>query len=98
MGYVGLISFAVMMLSLVISGSRTLRRVRAPKKHLTGELYPLCAGIFAGLCGVLAHCFFENIFEQPYMMVYFWTLAAMLVWAGFLRGPYECVSAERELR
>ena len=98
MGYVGLISFAVMMLSLVISGSRTLRRVRAPKKHLTGELYHLCAGIFAGLCGVLAHCFFENIFEQPYMMVYFWTLAAMLVWAGFLRGPYEGVSAERELR
>lgn len=87
MGYVGLASFAVMMFSLVVTGSRTLRRVRAEKQQLAGTLYPLCAGIFAGLCGVLAHCLFENIFEQPYMMVYFWTLAAMLVWAGFLRRP-----------
>lgn len=97
MGYVGLASFAVMMLSLVVTGSRTLRRVRAEKRQLAGTLYPLCAGIFAGLCGVLAHCLFENIFEQPYMMVYFWTLAAMLVWAGFLRRPSASSPAGKEI-
>ena len=43
------------------------------------------AGIFAGQCGVLVHCYFENIFEEPYMQAYFWILAAMLVWLGFLR-------------
>ena len=97
MGYVGLTSFAVMMLSLVVTGSRTLRRVRAKKRQLAGTLYPLCAGIFAGLCGVLAHCLFENIFEQPYMMVYFWTLAAMLVWAGFLRRPSASSPDRKEI-
>lgn len=87
MGYVGLASFAVMMLTLVWTGNRTLFRLRGQRRHMEGTLYPLCAGMFAGLCGVLAHCFFENIFEQPYMMVYFWTIAAMLVWAGFLQNP-----------
>ncbi len=27
----------------------------------------------------------ENIFEEPYMMVYFWAIAAMIVYFGFLR-------------
>jgi hypothetical protein len=42
-------------------------------------------GMFCGLLGVLVHCFFENIFEEPYMMVYFWAIAAMIVYFGFLR-------------
>ena len=48
-------------------------------------MYPLCAGMFAGLIGVLVHCYGENIFEEPYMMVYFWLIAGLLIWAGFLR-------------
>ena len=52
-------------------------------------MYPLCAGMFAGLCGVLVHCYGENIFEEPYMMVYFWVVAGLLIWAGFLRGRGE---------
>ena len=43
------------------------------------------AGMFAGICGVLMHCYFENIFEEPYMMAYFWIMAAMLVYIGFFR-------------
>ena len=35
--------------------------------------------------GVLLHCYFENIFEEPYMMAYFWGLAAALMYAGFFR-------------
>ena len=45
--------------------------------------------MFCGLCGVLVHCFFENIFEEPYMMVYFWVIAAMIVYFGFLRPQSE---------
>jgi hypothetical protein len=30
------------------------------------------------MMGVLVHCYFENIFEEPYMMAYFWGLAAAL--------------------
>lgn len=37
------------------------------------------------MAGVLVHCYFENIFEEPYMMAIFWTIAAMTVYLGFLR-------------
>jgi hypothetical protein len=43
----------------------------------------ICVGIFSGLCGCLAHCYFENIFEEPYMMAYFWGLAAALIYFGY---------------
>ena len=39
----------------------------------------LCAGLLSGMCGLLVHCYFENIFEEPYMMAYFWGLAAVLL-------------------
>lgn len=85
MGYVGLTAFVVTILSLIANGCRALYRTAQQKKQGLSRLYPLCAGIFAGLCGVLLHCGFENIFEEPYMMAYFWSLAGLLMWAGFLR-------------
>ena len=63
-----------------------------PVGLVVGGIWALCAGIFAGLCGVLVHCFFENIFEEPYMMVYFWAIAAMIVYFGFLRKPQEVLT------
>lgn len=86
MGYVGLGSFLVTLLGFVVNSCRALYRTAQQKKAGLSTLYPLCAGIFAGLCGVLVHCGFENIFEEPYMMAYFWTLAGLVMWAGFLRG------------
>lgn len=85
MGYVGLVSFLVTVLGFLVNGCRVLYRTAQQKKQGLSKLYPLCAGIFAGLCGVLVHCGFENIFEEPYMMAYFWSLTGLLLWAGFLR-------------
>ena len=85
-GYVGLGAYLVMIVGFAVNGCRALCRCAAQTKQSLRSLYPLCAAIFSGLCGVLLHCLFENIFEEPYMMAYFWTLAAMLLWAGFLRG------------
>ena len=78
-GYVGLVSFVIMMAGVVWSGLRGWFR----QKHETHA--PLSAGMLAGLCGVLAHCYFENIFEEPYMAVCFWTIAAMMMYLGFIR-------------
>jgi hypothetical protein len=39
----------------------------------------LMYGLFAGMLGVLIHNIVENIFEIPYMVTYFWTLAALIV-------------------
>ena len=68
-------------------------RLAALRLEGLSRLFPLCAGIFAGLCGVLVHCGFENIFEEPYMMAYFWSLAGLLMWAGFLRESTQEVRA-----
>ena len=82
-GYLGLASFVCMVGGFVVTGARSVARTAKAWKEKKSRLYPLICGMFAGLCGVLMHCGFENIFEEPYMMVYFWTLAAMTVWAGF---------------
>ena len=45
----------------------------------------LVVSMFAGMCGVLVHCYFENIFEVPYMMAYFWSMAAAVMYLGYFR-------------
>lgn len=92
MGYVGLGAFLVTVFGFLVNGCRALYRTAQQKKQGLSRLFPLCAGIFAGLCGVLVHCLFENIFEEPYMMAYFWTLAGLLLWAGFLREKQEAAA------
>ena len=56
---------------------------RDPLVQVVGNKKAMAVGIFSGLCGVLVHCYFENIFEEPYMMAYFWGMAAMLMYLGF---------------
>ena len=58
-----------------------------PLLRAVGNDKAMAVGIFSGLCGVLVHCYFENIFEEPYMMAYFWGLAAMLMYLGFFSKP-----------
>ncbi|MDY3071065.1 MAG: O-antigen ligase family protein [Eubacteriales bacterium] len=80
MGYPGIIAFVFLMAALLWQG------LRAYGRTLHMKLSPLAAGILSGLFGVMMHCLFENIFEEPYMMALFWGLAAALVtaprWAG----------------
>lgn len=83
MGVVGLVAFLALLVCLLITGARTLYRSARIQKDRSA--YLLGAGLFSGLCGVVIHCYFENIFEEPYMMAYFWTIAAMLVYLGFFR-------------
>lgn len=81
MGYIGLAAFIFMIIGFASSCMRSIARARK-KDDGFGQI---AAGIFSGLCGVLAHCFFENIFEEPYMMAYFWGLTAVLLYIGFAR-------------
>ena len=88
-GYLGLGAFILMQLGMIVTSCRSICRTGAQWKAKQSRNYPLVVGMFCGLCGVLVHCFFENIFEEPYMMVYFWAIAAMIVYFGFLRKPQE---------
>lgn len=81
MGYIGIVAFAVMLLGLIVNCMRSVSRSR--KKDDMGYI---AGGMFAGLCGVLVHCCVENIFEEPYMMTYFWGIAAIVIYIGFIRN------------
>lgn len=83
MGYLGFAAFVILLLFLVAVSCRSIFRAG---RQSEGSMKPLAAGMFAGICGVLLHCYFENIFEEPYMMAYFWILAAMIVYIGFFRN------------
>ncbi len=72
MGLYGLISFAVLCLTGLFQTVRAMFAVRDDRRQLA-----LPAAIFCGCCGVLLHCYFENIFEVPYMVAYFWALLAV---------------------
>ncbi len=75
-GYVGLVSYCLMLVSMLFAGLRSWVATRHSKRN------PMTAGLLAGLVGVLVHCYLENIFEEPYMLAYFWIMAGMLVWMG----------------
>ncbi len=78
MGYVGLGGYLLLLAGLLWNGLRALFRV---KPH--NEYYSLACGLMSSLVGVLVHCYFENIFEVPYMNAYFWGMSALLMVIGF---------------
>lgn len=86
MGYLGFAAFLILLVFLTVTACRCIFRSKEiAKPQSSNSMKPLAAGMFAGICGVLMHCYFENIFEEPYMMAYFWILAAMIVYIGFFR-------------
>ena len=78
MGYVGLIGYLLLLVAALWNGVRVLFCTRPQS-----EKYSLACGLFSGLIGVLVHCYFENIFEVPYMSAYFWGLMALLLAIGW---------------
>lgn len=87
-GYIGLGAFILCIAVLLILGVKAIYRAgrghapdysRDPLMRNAGSDLTLCVGIFCGLIAVLVHCYWENIFEEPYMMAYFWALAAVLL-------------------
>jgi len=85
MGYAGLTAYLMMLGNTVLTALRCILRRRGDREGTSA----LCAGMLAGMCGVLTHCLYENIFEEPYMMAYFWGIAAMIVFMGFLETKKE---------
>ena len=82
-GIAGLTAFLISMAGTLWGGFRACARTSKTKGK------PLCAGMLAGLVGILLHSFFESIWEEPYMMALFFAIAGMIVYAGFLNRPEE---------
>jgi len=84
MGYIGLFFFILLLLGLIVWSMRSAGKYPADRMSF------LVQGMLAGMCGVLVHCYFENIFEVPYMTAYFWICAACIMYFGFFRnGKYR---------
>lgn len=80
MGIWGLAAFALLIAVLVFWS------IRAVKQSKDYDTQLVTAGGFAGLCGVIVHNFGENIFEVPYMVAYFWVIAAIVFYFGLRRN------------
>lgn len=72
-GIVGFSAFVMLMYSVIINSFRTLR------SPLTKEGKELAIGIMAGLCGVIAHNWVENVFETPLMASVFWVFVGVIM-------------------
>lgn len=79
MGYIGLAFFIVLLFGLLLWSLRSAGRNSGDRMTLLGQ------AMVAGMCGVLVHCYFENIFEVPYMTSYFWAIAALVFYLGYFR-------------
>ncbi len=78
MGLVGLTAFLALMYNAVVWSLRTVRKLK------TWRYAHIARGGLAGMCGVLVHCLFENIFEAPLMVTYFWLVAGVIMYLGYV--------------
>jgi len=81
MGYIGLGGFIFALVTFIFNAMRSVFRTRGQSVSMIAQ------GLLAGMAGVLTHSFTENIFEVPYMNAYFWGMAAIIIYIGFLRKP-----------
>ena len=97
MGYIGFIFYVLLLIAVLYLGLKAIQKSDAPFKRLPGDALARAEGnmrlwtvaIFCGVCGVLLHCYFENVFEEPYMSAYFWGLMAVASYIGFFRHKRE---------
>ncbi|MBR4308510.1 MAG: O-antigen ligase family protein, partial [Oscillospiraceae bacterium] len=78
-GLIGLSALVTMLSGLLWNGARACAR------NSGTEYKPLCTGMLVGLIGVLVQMYFECLWEEPYFMALYFVVAAMLIYAGFLR-------------
>ena len=83
MGYLGLICFLILLFGLLLWSLRSVGRIKGDRTAFLGQ------AMLAGMCGVLVHCYFENIFEVPYMVSYFWSMSALIFYIGYFRARQQ---------
>ena len=89
MGLLGIVSYAWLLIHNFICACNGILRAKE------NRISYLACGIISGQMGVLAHSFFENIFEVPYMNAYFWGLSAVVIYIGFFRNRKSCKMEEK---
>lgn len=78
LGFVGLTLFVWLLLSILYQAYRRFTDVKDNRTRW------LMRGVFAGISAVILHNGVENIFEVPFMAVYFWFFAGSLLAAPLM--------------
>lgn len=84
MGVLGLAAWLIVICALFVWCVRAVRTTMDQDRRL------VIIGGFSGMMGILVHNLFENVFEVPYMVVYFWMTAA-IVFYHYDRGQFRVV-------
>jgi putative inorganic carbon (HCO3(-)) transporter len=58
---------------------RTIHRYWRALRSRNQQSYYMVAGVYAGLIAVILHNFVENIFEMPFMSIYWWLIAGATI-------------------
>ncbi|MFA6309390.1 MAG: O-antigen ligase family protein [Clostridia bacterium] len=78
MGIFGISAFLILMYNVLIWSIRAIKRI-TDKKMST-----LVQAAIASMSGVLVTNFFENVFEVPVMVTYFWIIVAVVMYLGYV--------------
>ncbi len=76
MGLTGLAAFVLLIYNAVIWSYRVMRNIT--DKYMKR----IAQGLFVSIAGLIIPNFFENVFEVPMMVVYFWLMAAVMMFLG----------------
>ena len=76
-GLLGLSAFLLLLYNVIAWSLRTIHQIKISRYSYIAQ------GAFAGICGVLVHCAFENVFEYTAMTVYFWLLVGVIMYLGY---------------
>jgi len=85
MGIIGLSAYFIVIWFLFVWSVRAIRTTMDRDARL------MIIGGFSGLMGIVVHNMFENVFEVPYMVIYFWMTAA-IVFCNYNRGQFRVVT------
>ena len=91
-GCVGLTFVFVLLIGMAVWCRGSIERTGYNESDRTRVL---AVSMFAGMWGVLVHCYFENIFEVSYMMAYFWSMAAAVLYLGYFRKK-RCIFVRKK--
>ncbi len=86
MGIFGITAFILLLYNVLIWG------IRAVKKITDNKMSTLVQSSIAGMSGVLVTNFFENVFEVPMMVTYFWVIAAIVMFVGYVNNKNKSLN------
>lgn len=86
MGIFGITAFLFLVYNVIIWSIRALNKISDNK------MATLVKASIAAMSGIIVTNFFENVFEVPMMVTYFWIIAAVVMFLGYVDNKKESIN------